>query len=53
MLGSNESARHDLKGTPIRVTHISPGLVSDTEFSNIRLKGDDANAKKGAYVKGG
>ena len=31
-------------GTPVRVTHISPGLVGNTEFSNVRL-GDDAKAK--------
>lgn len=30
-------------GTPLRVTHISPGMVSGTEFSNIRF-GDDAKA---------
>lgn len=38
------AARHDLAGTPIRVTHISPGLVQNTEFSNVRLK-DDEKAK--------
>jgi NADP-dependent 3-hydroxy acid dehydrogenase YdfG len=42
--GFTEAARHDLAGTPIRVTHISPGLVSNTEFSNVRLK-DDEKAK--------
>lgn len=41
--GFTEAARHDLAGTPIRVTHISPGLVGGTEFSNVRL-GDDAKA---------
>ena len=29
-----------LLGTPIRVTLISPGLVGNTEFSNVRLKDD-------------
>lgn len=42
--GFTEAARHDLAGTPIKVTHISPGLVSNTEFSNVRLK-DDQKAK--------
>lgn len=42
--GFTEAARHDLINTPIRVTHIAPGLVSGTEFSQVRLK-DDAKAK--------
>lgn len=32
--------RTDLFGTPIRVTNIEPGLVSNTEFSFVRFKGD-------------
>lgn len=44
MRGFTEAARHDLMGTPLRVTHISPGMVGGTEFSNVRL-GDDAKAK--------
>ena len=42
--GFTLAARHDLMGTPIRVTHISPGLVANTEFSNVRLKDDNKAA---------
>jgi 3-hydroxy acid dehydrogenase/malonic semialdehyde reductase len=37
--------RMSLAGTPLRVTSIEPGMVSGTEFSNVRL-GDDDRAKK-------
>jgi 3-hydroxy acid dehydrogenase / malonic semialdehyde reductase len=42
--GFTSAARHDLASTPIRITHISPGLVSNTEFSNVRLKDDQKAA---------
>jgi 3-hydroxy acid dehydrogenase/malonic semialdehyde reductase len=38
--------RADLSGTRVRVTDLSPGLVGGTEFSSIRLKGDQARVEK-------
>ncbi|OAM26399.1 MULTISPECIES: SDR family oxidoreductase [Eikenella] len=36
--------RADLAGTGVRVSNIEPGLCGDTEFSNVRFKGDDQRA---------
>ncbi len=38
--------RADLVGTGVRATNIAPGLCGGTEFSNVRLHGDDAAAAK-------
>lgn len=38
-----KSTKKDLHGTSIRVGAVSPGLV-ETEFSNVRFKGDDESA---------
>ncbi len=41
----SRNLRCDLIGTPVRVTLIAPGMV-ESEFSNVRFKGDDAAAAK-------
>ncbi|HJV00304.1 MAG TPA: SDR family NAD(P)-dependent oxidoreductase [Burkholderiaceae bacterium] len=38
--------RADLVGTGVRATNLAPGLCGGTEFSNVRMKGDDAAAAK-------
>ncbi|MFD0965817.1 SDR family oxidoreductase [Seminibacterium arietis] len=38
--------RADLAGTAIKVTNLEPGLCGDTEFSNVRFKGDVQKAAK-------
>lgn len=38
--------RADLAGTKVRATNIAPGLTGGTEFSQVRMKGDDAAAGK-------
>ena len=38
--------RADLVGTGVRSTNIAPGLCGGTEFSNVRMRGDDEAAAK-------
>ena len=38
--------RADLVGTGVRATTIAPGLCGGTEFSNVRMRGNDAAAAK-------
>lgn len=38
--------RTDVLGSKVRVTNIVPGLLSDTEFSVVRMHGDSDQAKK-------
>ena len=40
-----DGLRIDVADTPIRVTNLKPGLV-ETNFSNVRFKGDEVRAKK-------
>ena len=41
----SRNLRADLLGTRIRVTHLAPGMAQ-TEFSNVRFKGDEARAER-------
>ena len=45
----SQNLRTDLLGTAVRVTNIEPGMVSDTEFTRVRVQGNEAkiNAIKG------
>jgi 3-hydroxy acid dehydrogenase/malonic semialdehyde reductase len=45
----NDALRIDLLGTGVRVSSVDPGMA-ETEFSNVRFKGDDARAN--AVYKG-
>ena len=38
--------RADLVGTGVRATNLAPGLCGGTEFSNVRMKGNDEAAAK-------
>ncbi|MBY4954558.1 SDR family NAD(P)-dependent oxidoreductase [Pantoea sp. DY-17] len=42
----SQNLRADLIGTDVRVTNVEPGLIGGTEFTTIRLKGDEQEAKK-------
>ena len=41
----SQGIKMDLLGTPIRVSCVDPGTV-ETDFSNVRFRGDTENAKK-------
>lgn len=42
----SHNLKADLFGTPIRVTNIEPGMVGETEFSEIRFGGNKAKAQE-------
>src|SRR5215468_2806432 len=43
--GYTRSLRDDLQGKPVRITNVAPGLVGETEFSQVRFKGDEERAR--------
>jgi 3-hydroxy acid dehydrogenase/malonic semialdehyde reductase len=43
--GYTRALRDDLHGKPVRITNIAPGLVGETEFSQVRFRGDEAKAR--------
>ena len=43
--GFTRALREDLLGRPIRITNVAPGLVGGTEFSNVRFRGDQEQAR--------
>ena len=44
--GFTYALREDLLGRPIHLTTVDPGLVGGTEFSPVRFRGDEEQAKK-------
>ncbi|MDH3266974.1 MAG: SDR family NAD(P)-dependent oxidoreductase [Gammaproteobacteria bacterium] len=46
----SRNLKADLLGTAVRVTNIEPGMVSDTEFTDVRVQGDAAKIEA---IKGG
>jgi 3-hydroxy acid dehydrogenase / malonic semialdehyde reductase len=43
--GYTRALRDDLHGKPVRITNVAPGLVGETQFSQVRFKGDEEKAK--------
>jgi 3-hydroxy acid dehydrogenase / malonic semialdehyde reductase len=43
--GYTRALRDDLHGKPVRITNVAPGLVGDTQFSQVRFKGDEKRAR--------
>jgi 3-hydroxy acid dehydrogenase / malonic semialdehyde reductase len=43
--GYTRALRDDLHGKPVRITNVAPGLVGDTQFSQVRFKGDEDKAR--------
>jgi len=43
--GYTRALRDDLHGKPVRITNVAPGLVGETQFSQVRFKGDEEKAR--------